>query len=56
MFPNARVWLQRDELIQAIDPAPSQRLYYTRRTISQSDMVARGAHCAFAQPCCPKLS
>lgn len=35
LFPKARVLLQRDELMHAIDPVPSQRLYYTRHTINQ---------------------
>ena len=35
LFPTAQVLLQKDELIHAIDPAPSQRLYYTRHTINQ---------------------
>src|SRR6266851_221081 len=35
LFPDARVIVQKDELIHAIDPAPSQRLYYTRQTIGQ---------------------
>lgn len=35
LFPKARVLLQRDELLHAIDPVPSQRLYYTRHTIDQ---------------------
>ena len=30
MFPEARVLVQRDELFHAIDPVPTQRLYYTR--------------------------
>jgi glyoxylase-like metal-dependent hydrolase (beta-lactamase superfamily II) len=35
LFPAARVLVQKDELIHAIDPAPSQRLYYSRHTIGQ---------------------
>ncbi len=35
LFPAARMLLQRDELMHAIDPVPSQRLYYTRHTINQ---------------------
>jgi glyoxylase-like metal-dependent hydrolase (beta-lactamase superfamily II) len=35
LFPKAQVLVQRDELMHAIDPAPSQRLYYTRHTINQ---------------------
>ncbi len=35
LFPKAQVLLQKDELMHAIDPVPSQRLYYTRHTISQ---------------------
>lgn len=35
LFPQARILLQRDELMHAIDPVPSQRLYYTRHTIDQ---------------------
>ena len=35
LFPTAQVLLQKDELVHAIDPAPSQRLYYTRHTINQ---------------------
>ena len=32
LFPRARVLVQRDELFHAIDPVPTQRLYYTRQT------------------------
>lgn len=35
LFPKAQVLLQKDELMHAIDPVPSQRLYYTRHTINQ---------------------
>jgi len=35
LFPKAQVLLQKDELGHAIDPVPSQRLYYTRHTINQ---------------------
>ena len=35
LFPKAHVLLQKDELVHAIDPVPTQRLYYTRHTIDQ---------------------
>src|SRR4051794_22711777 len=35
LFPKAKVFLQKDELVHAVDPVPSQRLYYTRHTTSQ---------------------
>lgn len=33
LFPNACVILQRDELFHAIDPVPTQRIFYRRDTI-----------------------
>lgn len=44
LFPNAQVLVQRDELMHAIDPVPSQRLYYTRHTIDQVLERRRPAH------------
>jgi glyoxylase-like metal-dependent hydrolase (beta-lactamase superfamily II) len=35
LFPQAQVLVQRDELFHAIDPVPTQRLYYTRSTYMQ---------------------
>ncbi len=35
LFPNAQVIVQRDELIHAIDPVPTQRLYYLRETLAE---------------------
>ena len=34
LFPDAKVVVQRDELFHAIDPVPTQRIYYLRETIS----------------------
>lgn len=39
LFPDACVVLQRDELFHAIDPVPTQRIYYRRDTII--DLVNR---------------
>ncbi len=33
LFPEAQVILQRDELIHAIDPTPTQRIYYPREIL-----------------------
>lgn len=33
LFPNACVVVQRDEIFHAIDPAPTQRIYYFRETL-----------------------
>ncbi len=33
LFPNAQVVLQRSELLAAVDPVPSQRLFYWRSTL-----------------------
>lgn len=34
LFPNACVLVQRDELFHAIDPVPTQRIYYFRETVA----------------------
>lgn len=34
LFPEAQLVVQRDELMHAIDPVPTQRLYYLRETIA----------------------
>lgn len=39
LFPDACVVVQRDELFHAIDPTPTQRIYYFRETIA--DLLAR---------------
>lgn len=39
LFPDACVVVQRDELFHAIDPTPTQRIYYFRETVTQ--LVAR---------------
>ncbi|MBX3579475.1 MAG: N-acyl homoserine lactonase family protein [Rhizobiaceae bacterium] len=33
LFPNACVVIQRDEVFHAIDPAPTQRIYYFKETV-----------------------
>jgi len=33
LFPNACVVVQRDEVFHAIDPAPTQRIYYFKETV-----------------------
>jgi len=35
LFPKARMLVQKEELVHALDPVPSQRLYYTRHTMEQ---------------------
>jgi glyoxylase-like metal-dependent hydrolase (beta-lactamase superfamily II) len=39
LFPDACVVVQRDELFHAIDPTPTQRIYYFRETVA--DLLAR---------------
>ncbi len=34
LFPNACVVVQRDELFHAIDPVPTQRIYYLKETVA----------------------
>lgn len=34
LFPDACVIVQRDELLHAVDPAPSQRIFYWRSTLT----------------------
>jgi len=34
LFPDARVVVQREEVFHAIDPVPTQRIYYLRETVS----------------------
>ena len=34
LFPGAQMVVQRDELIHAIDPVPTQRIYYLRETLA----------------------
>lgn len=34
LFPGAQVVVQRDELIHAMDPVPTQRIYYFRETLA----------------------
>lgn len=34
LFPNAQIVVQRDELIHAMDPVPTQRIYYLRETLA----------------------
>ena len=33
LFPHAQIVVQRDELFHAIDPTPTQRIFYFRQTI-----------------------
>jgi glyoxylase-like metal-dependent hydrolase (beta-lactamase superfamily II) len=42
LFPDACVVLQRDELFHAIDPVPTQRIYYRRDTIIELVNRKRG--------------
>jgi N-acyl homoserine lactone hydrolase len=35
LFPDACVVVQRDEVLHAIDPAPTQRIYYRKDTITE---------------------
>jgi N-acyl homoserine lactone hydrolase len=35
LFPGACIVVQRDELFHAIDPTPTQRIYYFRETVSE---------------------
>lgn len=35
LFPDACVVVQRDEIFHAIDPTPTQRIYYFRETVTQ---------------------
>jgi len=35
LFPDACVVIQRDELFHAIDPTPTQRIYYFKETVAQ---------------------
>lgn len=35
LFPDACVVVQRDELFHAIDPTPTQRIYYFRETVAE---------------------
>lgn len=39
LFPDACVVVQRDELFHAIDPTPTQRIYYFRETLTE--LIAR---------------
>lgn len=39
LFEHAQLVVQRDELIHAMDPVPTQRIYYLRETLS--DVLAR---------------
>lgn len=34
LFPNAQIVVQREELIHAMDPVPTQRIYYLRETLA----------------------
>lgn len=34
LFPTAQVVVQRDELVHAMDPVPTQRIYYLRETLA----------------------
>lgn len=34
LFPDAQLVVQRDELIHAMDPVPTQRIYYLRETLA----------------------
>ena len=34
LFPDAQIVVQRDELIHAMDPVPTQRIYYLRETLT----------------------
>lgn len=39
LFPNACVVLQRDELLHAVDPTPTQRIFFTKETLTE--LIAR---------------
>lgn len=39
LFPDACVLLQRDELLHAVDPTPTQRIYFTKETLA--GLIAR---------------
>ena len=42
LFPDAMVIVQRGELAEAIDPVPSQRIFYWRKTIANLTVRKRG--------------
>lgn len=47
LFPEACIVVQRDEVLHAIDPAPSQRIYYRRDTITDIVNRKRPKHVRF---------
>lgn len=42
LFPDAQVVVQRDELFHALDPVPSQRIFYWRETVANLNERKRG--------------
>lgn len=52
LFPEACIVLQRDELLHAIDPVPSQRIYYRRDTVQEIINRKRPTHLRFIDGDC----
>lgn len=42
LFPDAQVIVQREELFHAMDPVPSQRIFYWRETVAELNDRKRG--------------
>lgn len=42
LFPDAQVVVQREELFHAMDPVPSQRIFYWRETVAELNERKRG--------------